>query len=114
MNIKAITGAALVGLTMTGCVDTGTGYSDGYNRHVLVVNRSHKTVYRFFGSNVSRSSWEEDILGNMVLQPGQSVDINFDDGSGYCNFDFKVVFSDGTYITDSNINVCAISSYTIR
>jgi hypothetical protein len=107
-----IASAALVGLSLTGCVETSA--SDGYNRNVLVQNQTRKTVYRFFGSNVSRSSYEEDILGNIVLRPGESVNINFDDGSGYCNFDFKVVFQDGSYFTDDNINVCSISSYSIR
>jgi hypothetical protein len=106
--------AVAIGIGLSGCVETGGSVADGYDRNVLVVNQSRKTVYRFFGSNVGRSSWEEDILGSVVLNPGRSISINFDDGSGYCNFDFKVVFSDGTYFTESNVNICQISSYTIR
>jgi len=114
MNLSKIAGAVAVGLSLAGCMDMAVPVSDGYNRNVLVVNQSRKTVYHFYGSNVGASTWEEDILGNMVLAPGRSVNIDFNDGTGYCHFDFKVVFSDGSYVTESNVNVCQISTYTLR
>ncbi len=112
---KTILAAAAIGISLAGCEDTGGAvYSnDGYNRNVLIVNQTGQTIYRFYGSNVGTNSWEEDILGSSVLLSGQSVNINFDDGSGYCNFDFKVEFQDGSYVTESNINVCQISTYTV-
>lgn len=108
--------AAAVGAGLMGCVETTTTtyVSDGYDRNVLIVNQTGRTIYRFYGSNVGTSSWEEDILGSDVLPSGSSVRINFDDGSGYCNFDFKIEFQDGSYITESNINVCTVGTYTIR
>lgn len=40
--------------------------------------------------------------------------INFFDGTTYCEFDFKVEFADGSVIEDYGVNVCVISTYTIR
>ncbi len=114
-SFKTILAAAAVGLTLSGCVETTTTtVTSAQNRNVLIVNQTGRTIFRFFGSNVGTSSWEEDILGNDVLPSGSSVNINFNDGSGYCNFDFKIVFSDGSSLIENNINVCQVGTYTIR
>jgi hypothetical protein len=60
---------------------------------------------------VAAESWEEDILGDDVLRPGQDVNINIDDGTGHCKYDFKAVFDDGQSLVKHNIDVCQISSY---
>lgn len=81
------------------------------DRRVRIINDTRHTMVRFYASNSSRTSWEEDILGRRVLPAGQSVMINIDDGSGACLFDFKAVFDDGDVLTRSQINVCQISEY---
>ena len=57
---------------------------------------------------------KSDILGSNILRSGTDWNVNFDDGTGACNFDFKVVFENGTQRVENNINVCAISTFTIR
>lgn len=81
------------------------------DRHVTIVNETSSTMMRFYASNSGRSSWEEDILGDRTLKPGQSVRINVDDGSGSCMYDFRADFSDGDKLTRTSINVCEISTY---
>lgn len=82
------------------------------DRRVLIVNNTGFTMVEFYGSNVGSDSWEEDILGFDVLPSGTSVNVNFDDGSGYCQFDFKAVFDDGDVVTAKRINICEIGRYT--
>ena len=116
-SFKAIVAAAAIGFSVTGCVDTTTTttvVSSAQNRNVLIVNQTGRTIFRFYGSNVGTNSWEEDILGANVLPSGRSVNINFDDGTGYCNFDFKIEFADGSSLIENNINVCRVGTYTIR
>jgi hypothetical protein len=84
------------------------------DRRVRVVNASNATVNSFYASNTKRGSWEEDILGRSVLAPGQSVMINIDDGSGACMYDFKAVLATGRAIETYGMDVCRISSWTIR
>ncbi|GGK45596.1 hypothetical protein [Salinarimonas ramus] len=84
------------------------------NRVVEIVNNTGVTMMEFYASNVDRSSWEEDILGADVLESGYSVDVDIDDGSGQCLFDFRAVFADGDEVVDNRINVCEISTYTYR
>lgn len=82
------------------------------DRRVRIVNDTGYTIVEFYGSNVGSDSWEEDILGYDVIGPYSSMMIDFDDGSGYCLFDFKAVFNDGDVLTRKRVNVCEISTYT--
>ncbi len=100
---------ALAALTMAATVSAPVFAQD---RRVRIVNNTGFTIVRFYGSNKGSKSWEEDILGSDVLGPGQSVNINFDDGTGYCKFDFKAVFNDGDELVSKNINICEIGTYT--
>jgi hypothetical protein len=84
------------------------------NRHVTVVNKTGYTIVNFYGSNTGSDNWEEDILGNDVLPTGSSVDINFNDASGYCKFDFKAVFEDGDELVKSGVNVCEVATFTYQ
>ncbi|AZV76845.1 hypothetical protein EBB79_02320 [Parasedimentitalea marina] len=82
------------------------------DRRVRIVNDTGYVLVEFYGSNKGSSSWEEDILGRDVLRSGQSVMIDFDDGTGYCKFDFKAVFDDGDELIRKGVNICEIGTYT--
>ena len=84
------------------------------DRRVRIINASNVTVNSFHASNTNRKSWEEDILGNSVLAPGQSVMVNINDGTGACMFDFRAVLANGRKVESYGMNVCQISSWTIR
>ena len=84
------------------------------DRRVRIINASNVTVNSFFASNTKRTSWEEDILGNSVLAPGQSVMVNINDGTGACMFDFRAVLANGRKVESHGMNVCQISSWTVR
>ncbi len=114
MRNTVFAGLAITVAALSGCVDTGTTYTTGsIDRTVTVANYSGLTITQFYGSNTGRSSWEEDILGNGVIPAGTSVNINFNDGSGACLFDFKAVFADGSTAVESNVDVCRVSVVTI-
>jgi hypothetical protein len=84
------------------------------DRRVRIINDSNVTLNRFYASNAGRRSWEEDILGRSVLPAGRSVMINIDDGTGACIFDFKAVLANGRTVESYGMNVCQITSWTIR
>lgn len=83
------------------------------DRRIRLINDSSLAIVEFHASNTGRSSFEEDILGQHVLRPGQSVVINLDDGSGYCTFDFLTVMSNRNKIVKRNVNVCQLETYRI-
>lgn len=84
------------------------------DRHVTIVNKTGYTMVEFYGSNNGTSAWEEDILGGDVLAHGQLVDVNFDDASGHCIFDFLAIFEDGDQVKQENVDVCKVGTFTFE
>ena len=95
----------------------GTGVcspASALDRRILLRNNTDEAVIEFYASNVGSDDWEEDILGpDRFLPSGNAVIINIDDGTGYCRFDFKTVFSDGSNVIRRDVNVCEVTSYTV-
>ena len=82
------------------------------NRVVEVINATGMTMVEFYASVTTTNSWEEDILGDDVLEDGESIDVNIDDGSGKCIYDFRAVFENGQEAVKQSVNVCRISTFT--
>jgi hypothetical protein len=80
-------------------------------RRVTIHNQTSFTIVEFYASNTGTTNWEEDILGSDVLASGASVNLNIDDGSGYCKFDFLAVFDDGDQVVSADNNVCELDSF---
>ena len=106
--------AVVVALALTGAAPAPFQSNDGYDRHVTIHNETGWTMLRFYASDSRADSWEEDILGDRVLEAGASIRINIDDGSGACLYDFKAEFANGQELVRNRINVCQITDYTYR
>lgn len=121
MNLNRLTlGAGLVAVLLAQSVPVvaasasatkGKPAASAQDRRVRIINETTHTMMRFYASNVDRTDWEEDILGESTLNAGASVVINIDDGTGACLFDFKGVFDDGDEVIKNRINVCEIESF---
>lgn len=81
------------------------------DRVVEIINETGQTMVEFYASVTSSNDWEEDILGDDTLDDGDSVDINIDDGSGKCSYDFKAIFESGAEAVKRGVNVCQISTF---
>ncbi len=103
----------LLALMAAACVTASSAFpAFSQDRRVTIINNTDFTIVRFHGSNQGTDSWEEDILGRNVLKPQAKLKINFDDGTGFCRFDFRAVFNDGDVLVQNDINVCEIGSFT--
>lgn len=92
---------------------SGFSFSQAFadeNKKVKIVNETRHNIVQFFASRIGTDDWEEDILDVDILQPGQSVTINFG-GSDFCLYDFKAVFDDGDVLIKNRINVCELAVY---
>ncbi|MDB5673790.1 MAG: hypothetical protein JWM65_772 [Sphingomonas bacterium] len=87
---------------------------DGKNRRIKIINDTTFSLRELYGSNVGADSWQEDVLGRKVLAPGNTVTVNFDDGTCYCSFDLKAVFSDDTSTIRRSFNVCSETAWRIH
>lgn len=81
------------------------------DRHVTIHNDTGYTLYHFYSTNSGSTKWGKDILGSSMMPNGSAVRMNFDNKYGYCEFDFKAVFEDGSEMQRANINVCEIGDY---
>jgi hypothetical protein len=84
-----------------------------YDRHVLLINKSSRSIVAFYASNEDSDSWEENILSDRYLSPGYQIRVNVDDGTGHCVYDFKAVLRGGATAIGRSINVCQVSSWTV-
>ena len=88
--------------------------ASAFDRRVIIVNKTSTDINEFYASSTGARSWQEDIFGNEVLKSGKSVQINIDDGTGYCKYDFRAVFQDGTESVKRGVNVCEVGKFTFR
>jgi hypothetical protein len=106
--LKIIATLAAIGLLSVCAVTTASAA----NRKVDIINETGRTMTEFYASATNADDWEEDILGADIMEPGDTFEIDIDDGTGACRFDFKAVFTDGSSHVRRNVNVCSISSFT--
>jgi len=81
------------------------------DRVVTIVNKTSVTMTKFHASSVGTRDWEENILDGEHLKPGESIDIDIDDGTKACRYDFRAVFKDGEAVEKGNVNVCEIGEF---
>jgi hypothetical protein len=86
--------------------------ADGKDRRVLVVNQRSTDMLRLYGARTTTDSWEENILLTPIPSGGKRV-INFDDGTGACQFDLRAIFRDNVPVHMWNINVCRESYWVV-
>jgi hypothetical protein len=76
------------------------------NRSVMVINETNHTMTNLYASGINDPNFHGDWLGRDTLAPGESMVINFNDGTGACLVDVKAVFNDNTYVSQHGFNVC--------
>lgn len=81
------------------------------DRHLRIHNDTGLTLYKFQSTNSGAKNWGRDVMGSKVLANGGSMRLNFDNQYGYCEFDFKATFEDGTVLQKANVNVCETGDY---
>ena len=87
------------------------GQAMALDRTVRIHTDTGLTLYRFYSTNTGASRWGRDVMGSTTLAPGATMKLNFDNAEGYCEFDFRAIFEDGTELTRQAVNVCETSDY---
>jgi hypothetical protein len=72
-------------------------------------NATGYTIDKVFVSDVGKTTWGPDIMGQDSLDDGAKVEITFKNGTKSCNYDLKVVYSDDDTATWSDVNLCELS-----
>jgi hypothetical protein len=109
-----ISSTTMMAGSIVGAFFTATGPpASALDRPIELTNNTRMAIVEIYVSLVGTQRWEVDLLGDDFLPPASSILVNVDDGAGYCRFDFKAVFDDGTSLVRRDINVCQVEKYTI-
>ncbi|HEY9282895.1 MAG TPA: hypothetical protein VIP46_05525 [Pyrinomonadaceae bacterium] len=78
-----------------------------------VVNKTGVEIHELYVSAHSAETWEEDVLGQDTLPPGESVEIKFSPKEKAKLWDLKVVDGKGNSIEWTKLNLLEISEVTL-
>lgn len=73
-------------------------------------NQTGVLIYELYISESKNNRWEEDVLGNQVLDHGEYLNVTFS-GRSACWWDIMAVDSDGNNVYWEGIDLC--STYTV-
>jgi len=92
--------AAIIGLAISGCASTPQTSQSTERPVITVVNNTGYTCYYLYLSPSSTDDWEEELLGDSILESGQSVRVRLEYPLSRENrYDFLMVDLDGDTYT---------------
>lgn len=79
-------------------------------------NGTNSVLTRFHTSPVGVDKWEDDVFGEQVLNPGETIEITIADGRDVCNYDMRFEFAEDSDLdtTTDTQNLCELGEYTIH
>jgi hypothetical protein len=109
-----IWGSAMIAGSLLFALQTTTGPPvSAFDRTIEVTNNTRMAIVEIEIAQVGTDQWEMDILSDNILAPAQSLIVEIENKAGYCRFDFKTVFDDGTTLIRRNIDVCALERFAV-
>ena len=78
-----------------------------------LTNNTRMAIVEIQIAPVGTGRWGRDLLGEDILRPAQSILVDIDAGKGYCRFDIKTIFDDGTGSIRRDIDVCAVERFAV-
>ena len=79
---------------------------------IMVYNNSSRTVYSIQASNTQDENWGDNLL-TQPLPPNYHIDIDVDDGSDACWYDFLATARNNITWKNS-YDVCNLASWTLN
>ncbi|MEJ5975764.1 argininosuccinate lyase [Novosphingobium sp. PS1R-30] len=79
-----------------------------------VINKTGYDIAEVYIAPSRSNDWEEDILGQDVLTDGARTNIDFAKSEDTCNWDMKVVYTDGDNAAWQGLNLCEILSVELH
>lgn len=93
----------------------GGASQEPVGRGITIQNRSGEALSSMFWSNSASFEWGEDMLsGGASLAPGANWEVDVNDGSSACLFDFRGVTESQREIRVRAVNVCDLANVTLE
>ena len=108
----SIWGSAVIAGSLLGVLEAVTGSpASAFDRRIELTNNTRTAIVEIQIAQVGTGRWERDLLGDEILLPAQSVLVDIDHAKGYCRFDIKTVFDDGSSSIRRDIDICALERF---
>ncbi len=101
-------------ITLALAVVAAAGTASADQRLLRVNNLADATIIRLYVSPSGAEDWGADVLASGMLEPGESMLLDYDDGSGTCVFDVKAVYTTDEESILSEVNFCEIDDLNFR
>jgi len=112
MKFAALTTGLVVSALMA---LSAPSYAAEAKQDFQLVNKTGYDISNVYVSPTKSDDWEEDVLGQDMLQDGERVTIRFKRATRTCKWDLKVVYDDDdSTAVWSNIDLCSVARVTIR
>jgi hypothetical protein len=95
-------------------VVAAAGTASANERLLRVNNLADATIIRLYVSPSGAEDWGADVLASGMLEPGESMLLDYDDGSGNCVFDVKALYTTDEVSTLFAVNFCEIDDLSFR
>lgn len=106
MKLKTILASLLVLGAATAAKAEGVEFT--------IINKTKSVVDAFYTSPVGVKSWEDDVFGEKVLGPGETITITINDGRRVCKYDLRFEFQgDALEDLEDTQDICELGEYTI-
>jgi|CXWL01.1.fsa_nt_gi hypothetical protein len=80
----------------------------------VLINRTGYDIDEVYVALPNQKDWGEDIMESDTLDNGQRVTIQFSHKEKECNWDMRIVFSDGEEAIWEDFDLCTVSEITLR
>ena len=92
-----------------------TGVARAEDLVFTLKNGTGSVLNNFYTSPVGVEKWEDDVFGDQVLEPGETMEITIADGRSVCEYDMRFEFQGEDFDTTTDTqNLCELSTYTIQ
>ena len=94
---------------------TAPATADAAKQDFTLVNKTGYELKELYVSPSKADDWQDDILGQDVLEDGKAVNIHFNPKAKTCKWDLKVVYTDDdSSAVWQNIDLCSVDKITIH
>lgn len=89
------------------------GLANAEDLKFTLTNHSSRAIENFYTSPANTTDWQEDVLGEDTIAPGQSDEITVADGSTQCIYDMRFIMDDKAELVEQAIDLCKLGEYTL-
>jgi len=98
--------AALVGAALADASGSAAADEAPHANVVEIINDTPYTILHLYAHAESMSDWEEDALGEEIIEPGKRLKLDFNVGPNHCRFEMRIEFIDRDPLNLTGFDAC--------